>query len=115
MFLAKYLSENKLLKKALSVYLIAPPFDNTIPNEDLVGGFKLKSDLSPLEKNCQNLHLLFSQDDDVVPVSHAAKYQNKLPNAHVVIFKNKGGHFKITVFPEIIRLIFADVKTAFKI
>ncbi|HQC50099.1 MAG: alpha/beta hydrolase [Patescibacteria group bacterium] len=108
-FLAKYLSENKLRKKALSVYLICPPFDNTLPEEDLVGGFKLEKDLSLIEKNCQNLHLLFSQDDNVVPVSHAEKYRQKLKNAHIVIYKSKGGHFRITKFPEIVKLIFADV------
>ncbi|KKP88934.1 MAG: hypothetical protein UR91_C0010G0013, partial [Candidatus Nomurabacteria bacterium GW2011_GWC2_35_8] len=50
-FLAKYLSEHKFPKKILSTYLICPPFDDTVPGEDLVGGFKLKSDLSLLEKN----------------------------------------------------------------
>ena len=80
-FLAKYLSENKLRKKALSVYLVCPPFDDTIPTEDLVGGFKLKNDLSLIEENCKNLHLLFSKDDDVVPASHAEKYRNKLQKA----------------------------------
>ena len=109
-FLAKYLSENKLRKKALSVYLVCPPFDNTLPTEDLVGGFKLKSDLSLVEKNCKNLHLLFSKDDDVVPVSHANKYKQKFKNAHVVVYKSKGGHFNITKFPEIVKMIFADVK-----
>ena len=51
-FLAKYLSENKFPKKIKSVYLIAPPFDNTLPGEDLVNGFKLKSDLSMINTNC---------------------------------------------------------------
>lgn len=109
-FLAKYLSENKLRKKALSVYLVCPPFDNTLPGEDLVGGFILGNDLSLIEKNCKNLHLLFSKDDDVVPVSHAEKYKQILKNAHIVIYKSKGGHFKITKFPEIIKMIFADIK-----
>ena len=109
-FLAKYLSENKLRKKALSVYLVCPPFDNTLPGEDLVGGFTLGSDLSLIEKNCKNLHLLFSKDDDVVPATHADKYKQKLKNAHVVICKNKGGHFNIVKFPEIVKMIFADVK-----
>jgi len=108
-FLAKYLSENKLSKKALSVYIIGPPFDNTLPGEDLVGGFTLKKDLSLIEKNCKNLYLLFSEDDDVVPVAHADKYRKKLENAHIIIYKNKNGHFNVPKFPEIIKLIKADI------
>jgi len=77
-FLAKYLSENKFPKKILSTYLVCPPFDDTCFEEDLVGGFKLKSDLSLLEKQSKNLYLLFSKDDDSVPVAHAEKYRNKL-------------------------------------
>src|SRR3990172_2004460 len=91
-FLAKYLSEHKLTKKALSVYLVCAPFDDTLPKEDLVGGFKLKADLSLLEKNSKNLHLLFSKDDDIV------------------VYKSKGGHFTIPTFPEIIKMIKSDVK-----
>jgi predicted alpha/beta hydrolase family esterase len=48
-FLAQYLSENKISKRILSTYLICPPFDNSLTGEDLVGGFKLKSNLSLLE------------------------------------------------------------------
>jgi uncharacterized protein len=109
-FLAKYLSENKFPKKILSVYLICPPFDNTIPEEDLVGGFKLKSDLSLIEKNSKNVYLMFSADDDVVPASHAEKYQKKLRNAKIIIYPSKNGHFKISKFPEIIKMIKEDVK-----
>jgi predicted alpha/beta hydrolase family esterase len=109
-FLAKYLSENKLKKKAVSTFLVCPPFDNTLPTEDLVGGFELKSDLLLLEKNTKQLHLLFSQDDDVVPPSHAKKYQSKLKNAHVVVYKSKNGHFNIPKFPEIIKMIKEDIK-----
>jgi predicted alpha/beta hydrolase family esterase len=108
-FLAKYLSENKLPKKALSAYLVCPPFDNTTPKEDLVGGFKLKANLSLIEKNCKNLYLLFSKDDDVVPVSHAEKYRKKLKNANIIIYKSKNGHFNVPKFPEIVKLIKADV------
>jgi uncharacterized protein len=110
-FLAKYLSENKLRKKAISAYLICPPFDNDLPTEDLVGGFKLKSNLSLIEKNSQRTYLMFSKDDDVVPVSHADKYKKKLPNSKFIIYKSKNGHFKITKFPEIVKLIKLDVKT----
>jgi len=109
-FLAKYLSENKFPKRILSTYLICPPFDNALPDEDLVGGFKLKSDISLIEKNSRNLSLLFSKDDDVVPISHAKKYEKKLKNVNIVIYKGKNGHFDITEFPEIVRMIKDDVK-----
>ncbi len=109
-FLAKYLSENKLKYKALSVYLVCAPFDNSLPSEDLVGGFVLKGDLSLIEKNCKNLYLMFSDNDDVVPVAHADKYKKKLPNAKILIYKNKNGHFFVPRFPEIARLIKADFK-----
>ena len=91
-------------KKILATYLICPPFDNTCSNKDLVGGFRLKSDLSLLDKSSKNLTLMFSKDDDVVPVSHAEKYRNKLDNAKIIIYKSKNGHFNISRFPEIIKM-----------
>jgi predicted alpha/beta hydrolase family esterase len=109
-FLAKYLSENKFPKKILSIYLIAPPFDDTCFTEDVVGGFKLKSNLSLIEKNCRNLTLMFSRDDDSVPVLHAEKYRRKLRNAKIIIYKSKNGHFKISKFPEIVKMIKEDAK-----
>lgn len=112
-FLAKYLSENKFPKKILSTYLICPPFDNTVYGEDLVGGFKLKSDLSLIGKNSKNINLLFSKDDDVVPISHADKYKKKLKNANIIVYESKNGHFNISKFPEIIKMIKDDVKNRF--
>jgi predicted alpha/beta hydrolase family esterase len=109
-FLAKYLSENKFPKKILSTYLVCPPFDNSMPGEDLVGGFNLKSDLALLEKNSKNLYLLFSKDDDVVPVAHAKKYRKKLEKAKIIVYKSKNRHFVISEFPEIVKMIKNDVK-----
>lgn len=109
-FLSKYLSENKFPKKLLSVYIVCPPYDNTVLGEDLVGGFKLKSDLSLIEKNCKDVVLMFSSDDDCVPVSHAEKYRDKLKNSKIIIYKSKNGHFKISKFPEIIRMIRGSLK-----
>lgn len=109
-FLAKYLSEHKLPKKALSAYFVCAPFDATLPTEDLVGGFSLKTDISLIERNCKNLHALFSKDDGIVPVSHAEKYKKRLKKAHVVVYTNKKGHFTAPKFPEIIKMIRADVK-----
>lgn len=110
MFLAKYLSENKFPKKILSTYLICPPFGNDVPDGDLSGGFVLKSNLSLLEKNSKKLTLMFSKDDDTVTLAHAEKYRKKLKNANFIIYESKNGHFKISTFPEIIKMIKADVK-----
>ena len=109
-FLSKYLSENKFPRKIMSTYLICAPFDNTPGGEYLVGGFNLKKDLSLIEKNSKNLYLLFSKDDDIVPVSHAKKYEKKLKNARIIIYKSKNGHFKVSKFPEIVKMIKNDVK-----
>lgn len=109
-FLAKYLSENKFPKKIRATYLVCPPFDNTLTGEYLVGGFTLKSNLSLIEKNSKELNLLFSQDDDVVPVSHAKKYAAKLKNANIIVYKHIKGHFQISEFPEIIEMIKRDVR-----
>lgn len=110
-FLAKYLSENQLSHKILSVYLVCPPYNNKLNNEDLVGWFKLPADLSMLQWSCKNLYLLFSQDDPIVPINHSEKYRKKLNNAKILIYNNKNGHFKIEKFPEIIKLINKDISS----
>lgn len=110
-FLAKYLSENKFPKKILSTFLVCAPYDNTMDcEEELVGGFKLKSDLSKLDKSSKNLYFMFSKDDPVVPVAHAEKYRKKLKNAKILVYKNKNGHFFVPKFPEIVKLIKSDYK-----
>ena len=109
-FLAKYLSEHKFPKKILSIYLICAPYDDTLPKEDLVGGFKLQSDLSLIENNSDRVNLLFSLNDDVVPISHSEKYAHKLKKSRIIIYPNINGHFKISKFPEIVKMIKKDKK-----
>lgn len=110
-FLAKYLSENKFPKKLLSVYLVCPPYDNNSPSlEYLAGGFKLKADLSKISKNCRRLTLLFSQNDKIVPPGQAEKYAKKLPRANIIVYKHIKGHFEVSEFPEIIKMIKNDKK-----
>ena len=94
----------------ISVYLICPPFDNDLIGVDLEGGFELGNDLSLIEKNCENVTLLFSKDDDCVPVSHAKKYEDNLPNSRVIIYESKNGHFLIEEFPEIVEMVRDDLK-----
>ena len=104
-FLAKYLSENKFPKKILATFLTCAPFDNSHSDEDLVGGFKLKADLSLLEKNSPNLIMSFSADDKCVPVYHAKRYGEKLKLAKITIYKGMNGHFNTSKFPQIIKMI----------
>ena len=104
-FLAKYLSENKFPKKIRATFMICPPYDNTVEGEDLVGGFKLSSDLSLIEKNSKKTYLMFSKDDPSVPVFHAEKYRNKLKDSEIIIYESKNGHFKISEFPEIVKIV----------
>ena len=108
-FLAKYLSENKFPKKIRATFMICAPYDNTIEGEDLVGGFKLGADLSLIERNSKKTYLMFSRDDETVPVSHAEKYRNKLKNSEIIIYKSKNGHFKISEFPEIVKIIKTEI------
>jgi uncharacterized protein len=108
-FLAKYLSENKVNKNILSIYMVCPPFDNTLTGEDLVWWFELQDDLSMIESQSNNIKLLFSKDDEVVPIAHANKYQDKLPNSEIIIYESKNGHFKIQEFPEIVKMIKRDI------
>lgn len=109
-FLAKYLSEHEFPKKIRALYLVCPPFDDNLPKDDLAGGFRLKADLSLIEKNCQNVTLLFSEDDDVVPVAQSEKYAAKLKKARRLIFNDVNGHFRISEFPEIVRMIENDAR-----
>jgi predicted alpha/beta hydrolase family esterase len=104
-FLAKYLSENVFPKRIKATFLICSPFDNTVAGEDLVGGFVLGKDLSLIEQNSKKTFMMFSKDDDIVPASHSEKYRKKLPKAIFTIFDSKNGHFKITDFPEIVKII----------
>jgi predicted alpha/beta hydrolase family esterase len=110
-FLAKYLSENEFPKNIISLNLVAPPFDDSLPEEDLAGGFELPEDISVIREKAGKTRLFFSKDDNVVPVSHAEKYREKLENPETNIYKDKEGHFQAKKFPELIQKINQDLKT----
>ena len=63
-----------------------------------------------MEKNAKRLYILFSKNDDIVPIAHAKKYAKRLKNANIIVYKHIKGHFQITKFPEIIKMIKNDVK-----
>ena len=100
-FLAKYLSENKFPKKIEALFLIAAPF--TEAGESL-GDFKISNNLDNISNQTENIFILHSEDDPVVPVSDSDYYMRMLPNSKLVLFQDKG-HFNNEEFSGLVYLI----------
>lgn len=101
-FLAKYLSENKLPIKIAATILIAAPFDDE-SLEDLTD-FKI-TNLSPvLTEQAGRLVFFNGKDDPVISWSDCEKYQKVLPTAE---FKTLTApdHFVRADFPELVSLL----------
>lgn len=109
MFLVKYLAENDISKKVLSLYVVGAPFDGS-GRKYIAGGFDLPDDISYVEGQCENIRMLFSEDDPVVPIAHAERFQAELPDAKIYRYSDKKGHFKIKEFPEIVQMIKEDIR-----
>lgn len=105
-FLAKYLSEEKLPVRVAATFLIAAPFDNTEPGESLAD-FILPASLAGLAEQGGKIFLYHSEDDDVVPFGELAKYQAQLPAATVRVFPDRG-HFLGSELPELV----ADIRSS---
>ena len=108
-FLAKYFSQNEIPKNVISLNLVAPPFDDSLLEEDLAGGFELPEDLSGVEERTGKTRLFFSQKDDVVPVRHAEKYRERLRDPEINIYEDMDGHFQVEEFPELVQKINEDL------
>jgi len=100
-FLAKYLHEHQLEKKAKKLILVAAPYDDE--EDESLGGFKLTS-ATGLENSASEVHLFFSKDDPVVNISEYPKFQRDLPGATFHILDGYG-HFNKPEFPELIELL----------
>lgn len=98
LFLVKYLSENELPVKIGKLILLAPPYDFSE-----IGTFKFDS-LDAVSRQCSHIVIMHSQDDSVVPVTDARKYAAALPEARLVLFKDKG-HFNQSEFAELLEEI----------
>ncbi len=102
-FLTKYLTENNIDKKILSLHLVASPVTGGVTDD--LGDFTPNKDLfSKLSEICEDIHLCFSKDDTVVSFDQMNHYTEALPNANQHIFKDRG-HFSGTEFPELVENI----------
>ena len=100
MFLAKYLHSNPLKKSVKQLILLAGGYDNENHN---YGSFKIDS-ATGLEKSADEIHLMHSRDDFVVPFSELAKLAADLPSATIHEFTDRN-HFLDAKFPELIEIL----------
>ena len=100
-FLAKYFTENTPEKPFSKLILIAAPYDDEAGES--LKGFKL-TDASALANMFDEIHLLHSTDDPVVPFAEKDKDLRDLPEAKVHIFEDKQ-HFNEPSFEELKNLI----------
>lgn len=102
-FLAKYFSENNISKRIKAIILISAPYDNANSEESLLD-FKLPNSLENFLAQSENIFLIQSKDDIVVPFVQVEKYKKELPNAKLIVFEDRQ-HFNQETFPELIELI----------
>ena len=97
-FLVKYLSENELLVRVQSTWLVASPFCEL--HEESLADFVLRTSLDGCLKQGGEIMVFHSHDDLVVPFSHAQQWIEALPGAVLQAFENRG-HFNQESFPEL--------------
>lgn len=104
-FLTKYMIEETLPVTVEALFLIAAPFQPADFDGEDGGDFAFDTTkVSVLVEKTNNIYLLHSKDDFVVPYQHALQYQASLPTAKLVTFEDKN-HFLIPEFPELMEII----------
>ena len=102
-FLAKYLSENTFPKSIAATILVAAPFADTSTEESLTE-FALPASLDRFAKQSQRIVLFHSNDDPVVPVAEARRYEEAVPHAELKLLHGQQ-HINQEHFPELVALL----------
>lgn len=108
MFLLKYFSEETVDKKVLGLFSVAAPhYDKGEEWYERFekSGFDIGDDLSKVMQ-VEKVFLYHSTDDVIAPFDQLAFYREKLPEATVQEFDDRG-HFLDSSFPEILN----DIKS----
>lgn len=88
--LLKYLSEEKVEKTVVGMFLIATPYWST---EDWQAKYALEENFASHLPKGLPIVFYHSRDDDVVPFAHLALYKEKLPQAKFNEFDKRGHQF----------------------
>jgi predicted alpha/beta hydrolase family esterase len=101
-FLVKYLLENPPPVAIARLYLLAAPFaPDDFGGED-GGDFAFEtSRVGELAENAEQIILMHSEDDFVVPFAHFERYRAALPSAAAHVFSDRN-HFLQPAFPELL-------------
>lgn len=104
-FLAKYLTENTPEVPIRALFLVAAPVHpDDLKGED-GGDFRFDTALLPnIAQKVDEIFIIHSKDDLVVPFGHAELYRTALPDAQFRAFENEG-HFLGATFPELVEWV----------
>jgi predicted alpha/beta hydrolase family esterase len=102
-FLAKYLSENKISKRVIQLNLVAPPYDTEVIKDSLAD-FALEEKVSNITEQVDSVIIYQSKDDQAVAYEDALKYKEDMPEAELIVFEDRG-HFLQEEFPELVENI----------
>lgn len=100
-FLARYFSDHTPSQKLSKIILIAPPYNDE--TGESLADFKLVT-AHALAKASDEIHILHSEDDPIVPMHEAHRYMHDLPQATLHAFTDKG-HFNDTKLPELLDIL----------
>lgn len=101
MFLAKYLQEHPLARPVKRLVLIAGAYDHS--DVEQLGSFGIAS-ATNLPASAQEIVLIHSEDDPVVPFSELAKFEADMPDARVITFTDRL-HLWQEEFPELVEVL----------
>ncbi len=101
-FLCKWLSENIFPKKINQLHLVAACISSDGVAWEGSADFDFDyAKLAQLEKQCDEIYLYHSRDDDVVPYAQAELLKSYLPKAKLLTFETRN-HFRQPAFPELL-------------
>lgn len=108
-FLSKYLAENTFPIRVSQLHLVATPLDAEGVEGEGAADFDFdKQNLVNIAGQVADIHIYYSQDDDIVPAHHLETFKTYLPWVKQTLFSDRW-HFFVSEFPELLANIIPAV------